>query len=378
MMLTSELGIRLVLWLGKTVPLPAPVEVLTSLSRVEVTQDADGEDGFSMTFSLSKDRSLEFSLLRVGALEPFSRVIIGVALGLLPEALIDGIITHHQVQPSSEPGQSSLTVMGRSVSVMLDLKEENEQHKNLPDSEIVRFILLKYAQYGIVPAQVMLTPDIPIELQRVVQQQDTDLRFIQELARRNGFVFYLEPLTFGVNNAYFGPENRVGLPQPALTMDMGAATNVNSLSFSNDALSPVGTEGRFVEPFFKTVLPIPPLPSLRIPPLAANPAPAKRTQQLRRSAQQNPAQAAQTAVAAVTNTPEAVRAEGDVDTMRYGSVLRARRLVGVRGAGLSYDGFYYLRRVTHSIEKSSQSAKYSQRFSLSREGTGALLPVVRP
>ena len=55
-------------------------------------------------------------------------------------------------------------------------------------------------------------------------------------------------------------------------------------------------------------------------------------------------------------------------------MLRARRLVGVRGAGLSYDGLYYVRRVTHRLER----GRYTQCFSLSREGTGPTLPVVVP
>jgi phage protein D len=55
-------------------------------------------------------------------------------------------------------------------------------------------------------------------------------------------------------------------------------------------------------------------------------------------------------------------------------VLRARRLVGVRGAGTSYDGFYWVKRVTHTI----RSGNYTQQFNVSREGTGALLPVVVP
>src|SRR3712207_8587317 len=44
---------------------------------------------------------------------------------------------------------------------------------------------------------------------------------------------------------------------------------------------------------------------------------------------------------------------GTVETARYGHALRARRLVGVRGAGRTYDGLYYVRRVTHSIERGS-------------------------
>ena len=95
---------------------------------------------------------------------------------------------------------------------------------------------------------------------------------------------------------------------------------------------------------------------------------------MRDTADQNPAQAATTAIAAVTNSPDSVRGEGEVDAVRYGSVLRARKLVGVRGVGFSYDGNYYVRRVTHSISR----GEYTQRFSVSREGTGSLLPVVRP
>ena len=130
------------------------------------------------------------------------------------------------------------------------------------------------------------------------RQHETDLRFIQRMARRNGYVFYIEPLTLGATTAYFGPENRLGLPQPALSIDMGTATNVKSLSFTNDALAPVGAKGSFVEPITKTSIPIPPLPSLRVPPLAASPAAARRTTLMRQTASQNPGQAATTALAA--------------------------------------------------------------------------------
>ena len=79
-------------------------------------------------------------------------------------------------------------------------------------------------------------------------------------------------------------------------------------------------------------------------------------------------------VAAATNTPESVRGTGTLDTVRYGSVLRARKPVGLRGAGTSYDGFYYVRKVKHVITPN----EYTQEFAISREGTGALLPVVVP
>lgn len=372
-MLTSLLGIRLVLLIGKTVPLPAPYSVTTALTRVEVTNDSENGDGFQMTFTLGKEQGVEYGLLLSGALDPFTRVIISVLIGVSPEVLIDGVITHHTIAPSNEPGMSTLTVMGRDVSVMLDLKEKNEQYKNQTDSVIVTQLLARYAQYGLVP-QPTPTTDVPIELQRVPRQQETDLRFIQRLAGRNGFVFYIEPLTVGVNTAYWGPESRLSIPQPALTMNMGHHTNVKSLGFSQDALAPIGTQGSFVEPITKKSIPIPSLPSLRVPPLASQSTPARRTVLMRETANQNAAQAATAAVAAVTRSPDSVTGQGDLDTVRYGHVLRARKLVGVRGAGFSYNGNYYVRRVTHNIAR----GQYTQGFTISREGTGALLPVVLP
>ena len=188
-------------------------------------------------------------------------------------------------------------------------------------------------------------------VQRIPRQQETDLAFVRRLAERNGFVFYVEPATFGVNRAYWGPEIRTTAPQSALTMNMGARTNVERLSFSNDALAPVGTSGTFVDPIFKLPIPIPQLPSLRIPPLSSSPAPTLRTVQLRESANESAATAATAAVAAVTRAPEAVGgARARSTPSATANVLRgaeARRACAAPGT--SYDGFYYVRKVTHTL-----------------------------
>ena len=372
-MLTSQLGIRLILWIGPTVPTPAPYEVMSALEAVEVTTDDETGNGFQLTFGLGKDKTLDYGLLTSGVVDPARRVIVGVLMGVVPEVLIDGVISHHQLEPATEAAGPRLTVTGQDISVMLDLEERNAKYENQPDFVIVSRLLLGYPQLGLVP-NVTPTTDVPIVLDRIPRQQETDLKYIERLAGRNGFVFYIEPKTFGLNVAYWGPPNRLGLPQSALTQNMGAATNVTSLGFSQDALEPVAAEGSFVEPIAKLSLPIPRLPTLKIPPLAASAAPARRTVKARTTANQNPAQAATTALAAAMNAPDAVTGEGELDAVRYGGVLRARRLVGVRGAGRTYDGFYYVRGVTHKIARGS----YTQAFRISREGTGSLTPVVVP
>lgn len=372
-MLIGQLGIRLILWMGQTVPMPASYDIMNALTRVHLQTDEKEGDGFQISFTLGKDKTGSYSLLSSGALDPDSRVVVGVLLGASLVPLIDGVIYHQQVQPSSEPGMSMLTVSGRDISVMLDLEEKDEQFNNQSDSIIVTNILMKYAQY-VAPAQIMPTTDFPIETERIPSQHETDLKFIKRLADRNGFVFYIEPMTMGVNGAYWGPENRLSIPQPALTMNMGASTNVRALDFADDALAPTGTSGSFVEPFSKTSIPIPLLPSLRMPPLSASPRQAKRTSRVRCTARQNPGLAATTALAQTMRASEPLEARGELDTVQYGHVLRPRRLVGVRGAGRLHDGNYRVVNVTHDIER----GRYTQSFTLKREGTGSLAPVVMP
>ncbi|MGH2674148.1 MAG: phage late control D family protein [Actinomycetota bacterium] len=371
-MLIGTLGIRLVLLLGKVLPLPPPPGLAVALKEATVTNDADGPDGFQLTFSLGKDL-LDYGLVSGGSLDPMTRVVLGVLMGISPEILIDGVVTHHQLAPGDEPGTATLTVTGRDLTQVMDLEERNDTYENQPDYVIVTRIIGQYARYGLLPRPTPTT-DVPIELQRVPRQHETDLAFIRRLAQQNGFVFYVEPVSLGVNQAYWGPEIRAGVPQPALSVDMGPATNVRSLRFSNDALASVGASGTFVEPFLKLPIPIPQLPSLRLPPLARSPATPHRTVLLRDTANENPARAAVAGVATTSRAPEPVTADGDLDAVRYGHVLRARRPVGVRGVGATYDGNYFVRRVTHAIGR----GRYTQSFSLSREGTGALLPVVRP
>ena len=372
-MLENLLGIRLLLLVGDTVPLPASHELLSALQQVEVTSDTGQGDGFQITFSLARNGLFDYGLIQSGAVNPMKRIIIAVLLGAQPEVLIDGVVTHHQYSPGGRPGQATLTVTGRDLSVLMDLEEKNAGYPNQPDFLIATRVLGGYAKYGIFP-QALPTTDVPIMLQRIPRQHETDLQFLQRLAGRNGYVFYLDPLTIGVSQAYFGPENRLGIPQPALSINLGASTNLKSISFTNDALHPVRVRGQVLDPLSKASIPIPVLPSLKVP-LAARPVAVQRTELLRTTANQTPATAATTAVARVTAAPDPVTAEGEVDVVRYGHVLRARALVGVRGAGLTYNGMWYVRRVTHKIVP---RAEYSQHFQLSREGTLPLVPAVRP
>ena len=61
---------------------------------------------------------------------------------------------------------------------------------------------------------------------------------------------------------------------------------------------------------------------------------------------------------------DAVTGSGSLDVLRYGRLLKSRGLVGVRGAGMAFDGLYYVKSVTHKIKR----GEYKQGFALARNG----------
>ena len=69
---------------------------------------------------------------------------------------------------------------------------------------------------------------------------------------------------------------------------------------------------------------------------------------------------------------EAVTGKGELDVVRYGRILKARGLVGVRGAGPAFDGLHYVKSVTHKIKP----GQYKQSFELSRNGLISTIPRV--
>jgi hypothetical protein len=373
--LLSLFGIRLQLLLGRPdVPAPAPFEVVDALLNLKVTNNDRKRDGFQMDFNVGRDSLLEYGLLSSGVLDISTRVIIMMLFGGLPQVLIDGIITDHQMRPSNEPGRSTLHVMGQDISVKLSFEDRNKTYPQQKDSDIVSGIL---SNAGFIP-KVTQTTDTPTDTERVPTQQCSDLKFVRQLAQRNGFVFFVEPTNVpGFNIAYWGPENRQGEHQPALSMNMGPQTNVETpINFHFNALSPSEPEISILDPLTKLPIHVP-LPTSFLPALTGNPAPALRKVFSRDSAHLSFAQALLQAFTSASATADTIEANGEVDAVRYGQALRARRLVDVRGAGRSYDGTYSVRQVVHDI-KIRPRGDYKQQFTLTRDGRGSLSTSVTP
>lgn len=359
-------GYYLTLMIGLGIPITAPRAVMDALLSAEVTISSGQHSGFQLTFGLSKSSILNTSMLPYGYFDPPARVVLIATVNGTPNVLIDGVITRHSVTPSSEPGQSTLTIVGEDISRLMSMIDvTGHTYPGMSREARVAAILSKYAALGIAPFIVpSILVDVPIPTNQNPTHKGTDLEYLRAMAAEVGYVFYVEPAAQpGLNIAYWGPEVKAGPVQPALNVNMDAETNVDSLSFSFDGFSSKIYELYIHESKTKSVVPIP-IPDVTPlnPPLGWRLPVPLDVQPIRGIAKYTPTQAALTGLAMVSRSGEAITGSGSLDVLRYGHVLKSRQLVGVRGAGVNYDGHYYVTSVTHSIKR----GEYKQNFSLSR------------
>ncbi|MCP5223417.1 MAG: hypothetical protein H6944_17215 [Zoogloeaceae bacterium] len=379
--MVSSSAVHLSLLIGPVIPIPVPAMMIDALESVTATTSAGAASGFQLRFKVNSKSELNtIFLIAVGqntsAGTPPLRVVLIVTLGGRPQPLFDGVVTNVEVQAGSQGQPGSITVTGEDLSKVMDMIDfSGLPYPAMPLEARFALICAKYAAFGIIPLPIpAFFPDVPIPIQRIPAQQGTDLAYIQQMAEEVGHVFYIEPGEVPLTNiAYFGPEIKVGPPQPALNIDMDAHTNVESLNFSFDP-----TKGVLPIVFIQnqmTRVPIPiPIPNLNPlqPPLGLLSTPLANIKMMKDTASMNPMQAISRGLAEAKKSQDSVSGSGSLDVLRYGRMLKARKLVGVRGAGIAYDGLYYVSSVTSTLKR----GEFKQSFNLTRNGLISITPTV--
>ncbi len=376
----SFLGTTLQMLIGPGVPLPAPPLLLEAIQRIEVHASDNDGSGFQITLRAGRTMTdiIDDPLMLLPQIRAFSRVVLTLLINAVPQVIMDGVITNIEHNPGSS-GTSTISLTGEDVSVMMDLEEKSVEHPAQPEMVIAMKIIATYAQYGLIP-MVIPPPsvDMPVPTERTPVQQGTDLEYLNEMAERYGYTFYVDPGPAPlVNSAYWGPPRRVGIPQRALSVNMGSFTNVNSFDLSFDGMATSRVSGQVQDRRTNTTIPVE-MPAVTRTPLSSQPAwltqSHQRVQQMRESGIDVTQAYSRAAARVDQDADRVVGARGELDANAYGGLLKPRGLVGVRGIGYQGDGMYYVRSVTHVIE----DGNYKQQFILLREGTGAISPVVVP
>ena len=367
-------GVTLQLNIGPVAADPAPRLVIEALTNVQVTLNDTGASGFQLGFQAGRTSPLMTELYPSGYFDPPRRVQLIVTMNGQRTVLMDGVITRHEISAASQPGASTLTITGSDLSEMMNRIDFSGLPWPMPPEARVAIMVAKYAMYGIIP---LVIPSVliaqPNPLNRIPKQRGTDLAYIRRLAAQVGYVFYVAPGPLpGMSHAYWGPQIKVGEVQPALSVNIDGASNVDALSLSFDGL------GKSVFIFYiqeeNSRFPIPiPVPDVGLinPPLGPRqPVPLSFTNlgnlapqgDDNSTAKYDIMTAAMKGLAQASARADVITASGGLDVARYGHILKPRALVGVRGTGPSYDGHYYVKSVTSTIKPGS----FQQSFRLTR------------
>jgi len=375
-------GVHLTLLVGPVVPVPVPQVVLDALTQIEVVMPDEAAGAFTLNFTLSVQSPLQtLFLLSGGSVVPLLRVIVVVTVNGTPQVLIDGVVTKTEITPGADQRHTNLQVTGDDLTAVMQKLEFSGlpglPYPAMPAEAIVALLVAKYAFLGIVPLVIpSIAIDVPIPTDRIPTQQGSDLDYVRTLAERVGYVFYLDPGPApGMSTAYWGPKIKVGVPQPALNADMDAASNVESLSFSYNgnarSLPIVYIQNEQTK--IPLAIPIPDISPLN-PQLGLIDPPPQKFRELPETAKYTPIRAMLLGMAEASKSADTVTGKGTLDVTRYGRVLKARQLVGVRGVGPAFDGLHYVSEVRHTIKR----GEYKQSFNLSRKGLISTVPVVPP
>src|SRR5688572_11694476 len=105
----------LTLLVGPVVAVPAP-DLAVLLETVSVSHSDEGKSGFQLVFRLVRQLGLpDYLPLLSQRLKIGSRVVLVVTLNAIPQVLMDGVVTHHQLAPGDKPNTALLTVTGEDL-----------------------------------------------------------------------------------------------------------------------------------------------------------------------------------------------------------------------------------------------------------------------
>lgn len=256
-------------------------------------------------------------------------------------------------------GASKITVKAIDRSLDLDAEEKIVGWPGTSDSGIASAIFSTYGMSSVVSD----TPDGPDPDVHVAFQRGTDWAFLRALADKWGYTTYLDATEFGVTG-HFGPLDPTADPQAEL-----------ALGFGGDAYK-VTVEGKLTAGHK--------VKASRVPPLSDSPTDGE-------SAGDDEAQGATTLGGAVTvlllpsdvdgevepqrvaeslahRAAYGVTLTAEIDTDRFGVLLRARKPVLAKGIGSTLSGRYLVEKVRHEITM----ATHKQKLTLRRNAIGLL------
>ncbi len=336
---------------------PLEAEIVALLTRIEVRESDSDPTVCALRFNLSQSGEGEFAPLDNGIFNPAAKVGVEVeAPGGNKTHMFAGFITH--VRPHFEIIESSsyLEVLAMDAAVLMNAEERVATYPDSTDADAVEQV---FGNYGIT-YQGQATNAQHEEKRQLLVQRSTDWELVQRLAKRNGYICYLEPdPTSGDVTAYFKPRGVKDTAQPDLAL-LREGPNLKWLDLQAVFTGPVRMVGAAIDPVKKRIVRgdgSPTLDALGDGLLdgtvedGLKGAGVTAATGLIRDPYPLEAQIAAQSGGGTDRALFAVEARGEVDPSLYRGLLRARRPVLIKGVGKTFVGTYWVRAVRTTIEE---------------------------
>jgi len=172
-----------------TMPVPGEIIVVESIHQ---------PTSYRLSYGFAIETG-DFPLLTDDAIAPETILAIAINGDLLPNILVSGPVVRHEISITHGGEGSTLDVIGMDKKIEMDREDKVRIWSNQLDSTVVMSVL---SEYAIVP-DVEVTATLHTDLKHALVQRESDLRFVQRLARRNGYWFWLTEEAPGVTIGHF-------------------------------------------------------------------------------------------------------------------------------------------------------------------------------
>lgn len=335
---------------------PLDPAVLGLLQRVEVRESDREPTLAALRFHLTQSPDGSFRPIDDDVFEPAVALAVdAVAPGGLPSHMFSGYVTH--VRPHFEGIESNcyVEVLAQDASVLLNAEERVDSYPDSSDSDAAATVFDRYRiTFSGEDTSARHSQDRNLLVQRA-----TDWSFVQRLARRNGFVCYLEPDDRDGDVVAHFRRPAVDVTTQADLVVIQEGANLRWLDLQYSMSGPARHAGAAIDPIEKRIV-----RGAGEPVLAALGASL-----LGQTAEDGLVEAGASSATALLRDPVptdegigaeasgatdvdqfAIEARGELDPARYRGLLRARRPVLVRGVGKAFAGAYYVRSVRTTLE----------------------------
>ncbi len=349
---------------------PAPAAVVSAIKQIEVEDHASMADMMRLRLATAvRVDGSGWTVLDDALFTRLAKLRLSVSVGTGPlQPLLEAYVVDVSTTFSNDPGGSEIVVTAMDPTVLMHLDEKVKPWPDMADSDVATAIFSDGA-YRFTPV-VESTALSHQENDHTLLQRGTDIQFLQHLASRNGYECYVEITADGTVEGHFHPPKPEGPPQGTLTINTGSATNVDKFRARFDMLGPAVAQGTTIDADDGSTQPGDATEATQTSAMgAAATTPADRPRKVLLSGlgMSQSAEVQRYAQSVVDRSSWSIHADGELSTVSYGGVLRAKQPVMVRGVGQEFSGRYYVERVLHTI---GGDGTWMQKFTLHRNAIG--------